>query len=150
MAHHRVVRPSMKLVWVSYIFAGIVICAAWFGYFTYLSDAPKWLLAVPLIVLLPTVGKHVRQRSVRLTLDGNQLTLESGLLAQTRRTLDMAKVQDVTVRQTLSNRLLRTGDICLETAGETGSIGITGIDHPRAVADEILRASRRATDVPAK
>jgi uncharacterized membrane protein YdbT with pleckstrin-like domain len=79
-----------------------------------------------------------------LTLDGDHLTLESGLLSRTRRTLDMAKVQDVTVHQTVAQRLLGVGDLCLETAGESGSLGISGIDDPRGVADEILAASRRA------
>lgn len=142
MSQRRVVRPSMKPVWAAYAFAMIVILAAWFGYFAFLSDQSIWLLAAPLILLLPALGRHVRQRSVVLTLEGDHLTLESGLLAQTRRTLDMAKVQDVMVRQKLRQRLLGVGDLCLETAGETGGLGIAAIDNPRAVAEEILRVSR--------
>ena len=126
------------------LFAIAIIAALWAGYFVYLADKPAWLLAVPLILLLPSLGKHVRQRAEVLTLEGDHLTLESGLLSQTRRTLDMAKVQDVTVRQTFPQRLLGVGDLCLETAGETGSLAMLGIDRPRAVAEEILRASRQA------
>lgn len=145
MPQDRVVRPSMKGVWAAYTLAAIVIGAAAYAYFTWLDDKPQWLLAIPLIALFPALKKHIRQRSVTLTIEGDHLTLDEGLLSKTRRTLDMAKVQDVTVRQRMGQRIVGIGDLVLETAGERGGgLTVLGIDRPRMIADEILEASHRA------
>ena len=145
MAQDRVVRPSMKGVWAAYLFALILIGAAVWFYYTYLYDKPRWFLAIPLVFLYPALKKHIRQRAVKLTIQGDHLELDSGLLSKARRTLDMAKVQDVTVRQTMGQRMIGIGDLVLETAGDrSGSLTILGIDRPRAIADEILESSHRA------
>jgi uncharacterized membrane protein YdbT with pleckstrin-like domain len=57
--------------------------------------------------------------------------------------MELAKVQDVTVNQTLGQRLLGTGDLSLETAGETSRIVIQSIDRPQEAADHILELSRK-------
>ncbi len=135
----------MKGVWAAYALAVVVIGAAAYAYFTWLDDKPRWLLAVPFIALFPALKKHIRQRAITLTIEGDHLTLDAGLLSKTRRTLDMAKVQDVTVRQTMGQRIVGIGDLILETAGERGGgLTILGVDRPRLIADEILEASHRA------
>jgi uncharacterized membrane protein YdbT with pleckstrin-like domain len=48
------------------------------------------------------------------------------------------KVQDVTVHQTLGQRLLGLGDLTIETAGETSRLTIREISSPREVAERIL------------
>ncbi len=72
------------------------------------------------------------------------LTLETGLFSRTRRTVDMAKIQDVTVQQSFGQRLLGVGDLMLESAGESGAIGIRNLDQPRVIADAIIAGSRRS------
>ena len=145
MAQDRVVRPSMKGVWAAYLFALILIGAATWGYYTYLYDKPRWFLAIPLVFLFPAFKKHLRQRSAKMSIAGDHLTLDVGLLSKSRRTLDMAKVQDVTVRQSMGQRMIGIGDLLLETAGDrSGSLTMLGIDRPRLIADEILETSHRA------
>jgi putative membrane protein len=145
----RVIHPSMKVVWVTYVLAVIIVIAAVWAYFNYIPEDPRWLLALPLIVFIPPVRMHIRRRMVTLTLDDDHLTMETGLLSRTRRTLDMAKIQDVTVRQTIGQRLVGVGDLMLETAGEGGAIGMHNLDSPRQVADEIIAASKRAAGIRA-
>jgi len=148
----RVIHPSMKVVWVTYILAVLVVIAAVWAYFHYSPEDPpwpRWLLALPLIVFIPPLRMHIRRRMVTLTLDDDHLTMETGLLSRTRRTLDMAKIQDVTVRQTIGQRLLGVGDLMLETAGEGGAVGMHNLDSPRQVADEIIAASKRAAGIRA-
>jgi uncharacterized membrane protein YdbT with pleckstrin-like domain len=135
----------MKGVWAAYALAVIVLGAAACAYFTWLQDKPRWLLLIPLIAVFPALKRHIRQRSVTLTMKGDHLTLSEGLLSKTRRTLDLAKVQDVTVQQTMRQRMVGVGDLILETAGERGGgLAIFGIDRPQRIADEILQAAHRA------
>jgi uncharacterized membrane protein YdbT with pleckstrin-like domain len=80
----------------------------------------------------------------------DHLTVETGFLSRTRRTVDMAKIQDVTVRQTLGQRILGVGNLMLESAGESGAIAIANLDSPREIADQILESSRRSPGAGAR
>jgi len=140
----RLIRPSMKTVWAAYGIAIIVILAGIWAYFEYEPNWPVWVPAILLILLVPAVRMHLSRRMITLRFHDDHLTLETGMLSRTRRTVDMAKIQDVTVRQTLGQRLLGVGDLMLESAGESGSMGIANVDSPREIADQILASSKRS------
>src|SRR5690349_13831223 len=112
------IHPSMKTVWVAYALAAMVILACVWAYYTYGQEQPPWLMAIPLIVLLPPVRMHIKRRLVTMRLHDNHLTFENGLFSRTRRTVDMAKIQDVTVRQSFGQRMMGVGNLMLESAGE--------------------------------
>ena len=141
------IRPSMKTVWAAYVVAIIIIGAAVWAYFQYLDDKPRWLLAIPFIALLPPLNMHLKRRLVSLRFQDDHLILETGFFSRTRRTVDTAKIQDVTVRQTLGQRLIGVGDLMLESAGERGGMAIANLDRPREIADAIINSSKRAPDV---
>jgi uncharacterized membrane protein YdbT with pleckstrin-like domain len=142
----RTIHPSMKTVWAAYVFAIVFILAAMWAYFEYgqNKNIPPWVVATALVLLLPPIKMHMSRRMITLRLHDEHLTVETGFLSRTRRTLDMAKIQDVTVRQTLGQRILGVGDIMLESAGESGRMAIPNLDSPRAIADEILASSNRS------
>ena len=137
------IRPSTKTVWAAYVLAFIVFIAGEWAVYRYAADSPRWLYALPLIVFIPPVSMHLRRRFVTMSFFDDHVTIESGFLSRTRRTFDTAKIQDVTVKQTLGQRILGTGDLTLESAGEHGSIYIPNLDRPRAIADAILNSSKR-------
>ena len=139
----RTIRPSMKSVWAAYTLAFAVAVAADWAILQW-TDARPWALAIPLVVFLVPLKEHLRRRLISLRLHDDHLTIESGLLSSTRRTIDVAKIQDVTVRQTFGQRLMRVGDIMLESAGESGAMTIRNVDGPRELADEIIASSKRA------
>jgi uncharacterized membrane protein YdbT with pleckstrin-like domain len=143
MSVERIIRPSMKLVYFSYFVVFVLIGAATWAYFQYLQDKPRWLLAIPFVLLLIPIRQHIGTRLIMLKLETERLTLQTGLISHTRRTVDIAKIQDVTVHQSIGQRMLGVGDITMETAGESGRLVLNGIDSPKAVADDILEASER-------
>jgi uncharacterized membrane protein YdbT with pleckstrin-like domain len=140
------VRQSMKTVWAAYVLALIVIAACVWVYFEYAADKPRWLLAIPLIVLLSPIQMHLKRRLITLRLLDDHLILETGFFSRTRRTVDTAKIQDVTVRQTFGQRLMGVGDLMLESAGERGAMSISNLDRPRQIADAIINSSKRSPD----
>ncbi|MGE5646697.1 MAG: PH domain-containing protein [Acidobacteriota bacterium] len=77
-----------------------------------------------------------------MTLTGDKLRYEAGVLTKTTRTIQVSKVQDVRVDQSLVQRLSATGDLSIETAGETSQLVVRDIDDPQAVADAITEASQ--------
>jgi uncharacterized membrane protein YdbT with pleckstrin-like domain len=140
----RTLRPSMKTVWMAYALALAVFLAGLWAYETYGQDKPAWLIAIPLVVFLIPIRMHLRRRLVSMRLHDYHLTMETGFFSRTRRTVDMAKIQDVTVRQSLGQRLLGVGDLMMESAGESGRIAILNVDRPRQIADEIIQGSKQA------
>jgi putative membrane protein len=139
----RTIFPSMKTVWAAYTFATIAILIGIWAYFRYEAAQSPYIAVILLILLIPAVRMHLRRRMISMRFHDDHLTVETGFLSRTRRTVDMAKIQDVTVRQTLGQRILGVGDLMLESAGESGGMSITNLDNPRAIADEILAASNR-------
>jgi uncharacterized membrane protein YdbT with pleckstrin-like domain len=138
------IRPSLKAVYFYYLLAVIVIAAGVWFYYSYGQNQAPWLMAIPCIGLLVPIVMHVQRRQVSMRMHDNHLTFESGFLSRTRRTVDMAKIQDVTVRQTLGQRLLGVGDLMLESAGEAGGMGMRNLDRPRHIADAIIAGSKQA------
>jgi uncharacterized membrane protein YdbT with pleckstrin-like domain len=140
----RVIHPSMKAVLAVYGLAFMIIAAGIWAYYAYGQDRPKWLMALPLILLVFPIRMHIERRLITLRLQDHHLTLETGLLSRTRRTLDMAKIQDVTVKQTLGQRMRGVGDLTLEDSGKAGAMVIRDLDRPREIADVIITSSKRS------
>jgi len=137
------IRPSAKLLMPLYAVA-ILLAIALEVYRKNGDPSLVYLHGISLFLLLWTAFKHIRLNFTTLTVSGGKLRFQSGVLSRSTRTMEIKKVQDVRVDQTLGQRMLGMGDISIETAGETSRLTMTSIDRPQAVADEILEAAHRA------
>jgi uncharacterized membrane protein YdbT with pleckstrin-like domain len=99
-----------------------------------------WLYAAPVLILAVTIYAQLRRLLISLTIQGHTLRYQAGLFVRSTRTLDVRKVQDVRVDQSLFQRVLGTGDLSIETAGETSRLVIANIDRPHEIAHLILQA----------
>ena len=107
------------------------------------QDDRMWAFeALPALAALLLVFRHIRRRMVKLTIVDDRLRYEAGFLSKTTRTMELAKVQDVRVDQTLGQRMLNIGNLSLETAGESSRIVMPSVDRPHEAADRILALSR--------
>jgi len=156
----RVIRPSMKQVKAGYLLAVLVIVAAVVVHVKYLAPkeqppgsttvatpgspvvAMPWLPAVAALGLLFPIRRHIRRQSVKMTITGDKLRYEAGLLSKTTRNIQLSKVQDVRVDQSLAHRMLGVGDISIETSGESSRLEMDNVDAPQGIADEIIAASQ--------
>jgi len=145
----RVIRPSMKQIKAGYLLAVLVIVAAAVIHVKYLMPREDpawvhqpWLPAVAALALLLPIRRHIRRQSVKMILVGDKLRFEAGLLSKTTRNIQLSKVQDVRVDQSLGQRMLGVGDISIETSGESSRLEMDNVDTPQAIADEIVAASQ--------
>ena len=107
------------------------------------QDERMWaLLALPVLAALYLMGRHIQRRLVKLTILEDRLRYEAGFLSKTTRTMELSKVQDVRVDQTVGQRMLNIGNLSLETAGESSRIVMPSVDRPHEAADRILELSR--------
>jgi uncharacterized membrane protein YdbT with pleckstrin-like domain len=134
----------MKTVWLAYLLAALLLIAGFWLYYEYGQDQPAWLMAIPPIAFLPPLKMQLQRRLVKIRLVDDHLIIESGFLSRTQRTVDTAKIQDITVNQTFGQRILGVGNLRLESAGESGSMAIANLDRPYQIADAIIKSARRS------
>ncbi len=145
----RVIRPSMKQVKMWYYGALLVILAAATVHLLYImprQDAAwlrwPWLPAAAALALLVPIRRHIRRQFEKMTITGDKVRYEVGLFSRTTRNIQLSKIQDVRVDQSLGQRLLGVGSIAIETSGETSRLEMANLDRPQSIADEIIAASQ--------
>jgi uncharacterized membrane protein YdbT with pleckstrin-like domain len=131
----RLVRPFYT---VAFVLAAII-----YGISNNTRTSLEWLLIIPVLLLIWTGWRHLRLRFTTLTIPGTKLRLETGMLSRSTRTLELSRIQDVRVEQSLLQRMMGIGTVAFETAGETGRLSMGNVDNPQAVADFILESARK-------
>lgn len=139
-----VVRPTQKWVRFSYTVWFIIGFVAVFVWNNYLKEQPLWPVGVVVAALwiLWPLRMQIRRRFTKLILEGERLRFETGVFSRTTRTLQLAKIQDITVQQTFLQRLLDLGNVAIRTAAESEPLVIANLDQPQAIADQIMDAAR--------
>jgi uncharacterized membrane protein YdbT with pleckstrin-like domain len=145
-----VIRPSMKFIKAGYVCALLVVCAAVFVHYKYLihqypDQRYPYLPIASLLLLLWPIKRHLQRQTVRLTIAGDKLRYETGLASKSMRIIQLSKVQDVRVIQSLSQRIFGVGDISIETAGENSRLVVQNLDRPRELAEQITDASSHSS-----
>jgi membrane protein YdbS with pleckstrin-like domain len=144
-----IIRPTMKFIYLGYLLAIVIVVALVVGLMriAWPPDVPlsfqRWIPWLPVLLLLWPVKRHLRNRLTKMTILDDRLRYETGFLSRTTRTILISRVQDVTVHQRLSQRILAVGDVSIETAGEASRLTIPDIDRPQGIADLINQHSQR-------
>ena len=146
MAADLVVRPSTKMIMIGYLIAVILLVGGEVAaYYYFAGSAYWWLGAVPgAFYLVALAFRHLALMTEKLTFNDDHLHHEIGFISKSTRTINLAKVQDVTVFQSVKQRLMGMGRISVETSGGSSAIAIDNIDNPHKVAEMILLRSRQA------
>lgn len=141
-----VIRPSMKFVKAGYVGALLVICAAVIIHSKYIAGQhpTPYLPIASLVLLLWPIKRHLRRQTITLTIAGDKLRYETGLVSKSIRLIQLPKVQDVRVVQSLGQRMFNVGDVSIETAGENSRLVVQNLDNPRQLAEQITDASTHA------
>ncbi len=96
---------------------------------------------VGLLALAVLVGwvarRYVRRASTHLVLTTDRLIYRSGVLARTARDIPLERINDISYRQALWERLLGTGDLVIESAGEQGQTWFPAVRDPEGVQRDI-------------
>lgn len=143
-------RASTKFIKLGYVFC-LVFAVAIAVYLKAIATTDLrlwWLLIIPGLVAVVVLTRHIERRLMKLEILGDRLRFQSGFLSKTTRTMELAKVQDVRVDQTLGQRMVGIGDLSFETAGETSRIVMRSIDRPQLAADHILELARAQRIAP--
>jgi uncharacterized membrane protein YdbT with pleckstrin-like domain len=133
-----VIRPSMKFIKLGYVITILVLVAAVFVHSQYLSEHPPWLPGLTALLFLWPVKRHISRQFTKAVVEGEKLSYQYGMLSKSTRIIQLSKVQDVRVNQTVSQRMFGVGDVGIETAGETSRLTLHNVDQPQVIAHQIL------------
>lgn len=143
------IRPTAKFIVVRTVFCTLIFLAVEIAWYTQWreKEALHFLpMIAPLIFISPAL-QALRRRFTVVTVSGDRLRYETGMFAKSARTIQLSKIQDVTVRQGVMQRTFEVGDISIETAGTTSFETIRNVDNPQAVADQLLDRAHQGNAV---
>jgi membrane protein YdbS with pleckstrin-like domain len=145
------VRQSLKAVVLGYTLC--VLAAAAIAVYWQMGSPPpsvSWWVPqlVPLVLIAWVAIRHIQRRLTKIVVAADRLRYESGMLSRTTENIELSKVQDVRVTQSLMQRMFNVGDISLETAGSSSRIGMLSIDRPQDTATHILDLAHAAGKQP--
>jgi membrane protein YdbS with pleckstrin-like domain len=133
-------RPTLIFVFARYMVATLIVLAvaALMGVASSIwkSQISGWvaflvILGTGLVAFINPVYKHILRRREVYT------------LTKTVRNIPLRNIQDVTVRASMWQRLIKIGDIEIESASEQGKIVLDDIHYPDRYANIILGELRR-------
>lgn len=136
-------RPTLffiKLGYAAAALAGVLLIVL-----LAMLDASLYVsIPLALALLLIPAYRHLRRNMLRYTLTDSKIEIEEGFVAHTTRNIPLRNIQDVTVRATVFQRLLRIGSVVVDNAGgEGGTTVLRDIPEPRRHAEMLLKQLRR-------
>jgi uncharacterized membrane protein YdbT with pleckstrin-like domain len=135
------INPSLKPVIFMYtgcLVVGLLIAAGLGKAGVSFKDAAIAFVVLEGLLSSSVVVVHIRRNSTHYILTDRNLTITTGILSRAAVHIPLHKVQDVSVRRTLLDRILNLGTIVVESAGSSGRIPEINVDAPEKVCSAIL------------
>jgi uncharacterized membrane protein YdbT with pleckstrin-like domain len=92
-----------------------------------------------LIALGYFVYKYLQWVSTNFTVTTDRVIYRSGVLSKSGIEIPLERINTVFFNQTIFERMIRAGDLAIESAGETGRSEFSDIRHPTLVQAEIYK-----------
>ncbi len=104
------------------------------------------VLVAVLVVLVWFLYRLARWATTNLVVTSDRLIVRSGIVSKRGREIPLERINDITVTQSIVNRLLASGDLVVESAGERGQESFPECPRPTRVQNEIYVQMEAARD----
>jgi uncharacterized membrane protein YdbT with pleckstrin-like domain len=106
-----------------------------------------WIIgAVVLVLTLGWFGlKYLQWANINFAVTTDRLVYRSGVLAKHGKEIPLERVNDISYRQTVLERIIGTGDLSIESAGAQSRETFEDIPRPAQVQNEIYRQMEAAS-----
>jgi uncharacterized membrane protein YdbT with pleckstrin-like domain len=109
---------------------------------------PLWWGALTLLVvcLIWLLVRYLKWTTTSFVLTTDRLIDRSGVLGKHGREIPLERVNDITVNQTLFERVIGAGDVMIESGGERGQQLFSDLPRPFKVQNAVYTQIERAQD----
>lgn len=101
-------------------------------------------LALVGLALLWLAEEFLRWRSTNFVVTTDRLIYRSGLLAKNGKEIPLERINDISFKQSVWERLIGAGDLLIESGGEQGQQRFNNVKKPFNVQNEIYRQIERS------
>lgn len=112
------------------------------------TDPPEWLVfpvaALAVVALLFFLVRLAQWITTDFVLTTDRLIYRKGIVSRTGREIPLERINDVSFNQSLFQRMLRAGDLLVESGGERGQSSFGHFADPQGIQNEIHRAIEAA------
>jgi uncharacterized membrane protein YdbT with pleckstrin-like domain len=126
------------------VLIGALALAIWVGS----GDPEDWLLfpvlAIAVVALLFFLIRLAQWMTTDFVLTTDRLIYRKGVVSRHGREIPLERVNDVSFTQTLFQRMMRAGDLLVESGGERGQSQFGHFSDPQGIQNEIHRAIEAA------
>jgi membrane protein YdbS with pleckstrin-like domain len=135
---------SRSVLAVAIVLAGAIVALQY--------QPPRWAeLAIAgalVLSVLWLLARYVRWVTTSFVVTNQRLILRRGVFRRTGREILIDRLTDISYKQTVTDRLLRCGDILLESPGREGREVLVDLPHPIRIQNEICRLVSQRSGVP--
>jgi uncharacterized membrane protein YdbT with pleckstrin-like domain len=103
------------------------------------------LVVAVLLVIWFTLLPYLRWLTTRYILTDQRLVIRTGVIARHGRDVPLDRINDVSFSETLFERMLRSGTLVVESAGERGQINLKDVPRVEHVQRELYRMVEEKT-----
>lgn len=125
---------------------GALALAVWVGSG---DNPPDWqvypTVALAVAALLFFLVRLAQWMTTDLVLTTDRLIYRKGVLSRHGREIPLERINDVSFTQTLFQRVLRAGDVLIESGGERGQSSFGHFGDPQGIQNEVHRAIEAAS-----
>lgn len=112
------------------------------------TDPPEWLVfpvaGLAVVALLFFLVRLAQWITTDFVLTTDRLIYRKGIVSRTGREIPLERINDVSFNQSLFQRMLRAGDLLVESGGERGQSSFGHFADPQGIQNEIHRAIEAA------
>jgi uncharacterized membrane protein YdbT with pleckstrin-like domain len=139
-------RPHWKMLVAPVVYSILIAVATGLLYVKVLDPGTghKVLVGAAIVVWIWIAGARIaRWKFTEFVLTNERIISRHGVIAKTSKEIPLERVNDITVTQSVLDRIVRAGDITLESGGEFGQAKFDDVRHPVEVQKAIYEAAER-------
>ena len=103
-----------------------------------------WIgLIIIALALLAGVGRYLRWQTTEFVLTSSRIIVRTGILSKAGLEIPLGRVMNISYHQAVWERILGTGDLIVESAGEDGHQLFTDVAKPALVQNLIYKLHER-------
>lgn len=104
--------------------------------------ALRWVIVgvAALVLVRFSLWPYLKWQTTRYVLTNRRVVIRTGVFGRSGRDIPLTRVNDVSFRHNLVERLLRCGTLTIESAGEHGQVVLPEVPQVEQVQREVYRA----------